>query len=828
MSFGVPQGLNSPFGDDADFDTIWNTLASALREIHTKNASILSFEELYRNAYKLVLRKQGDILYKRVKKFEETWLSEQVRSKLRALLSGSLLAGVTKAPVGQTDNERRVAGEKFLRGLNEAWEEHNLCMNMITDVLMYMERVYCLENHMPSIFTATMGIFRDCILRSPIDSNEGSPIVADLLSSVIMLHIQMERDGDVIDRHLIRSTIHMLEGLYETDAEEETEKLYLTSFERQFLDASSSFYRSEAERLLRESDAATLLRHTMRRFNEEKDRCQSTIALVTAPKIKKVIEEEVIRKHMRDVVNMEGSGLKYMFDNDRFDELKLLYDLIIRVDPKKVEICKAMIQRVTELGQDINKAADAATARPGATPANGEQGEQESSKAQVSNVLALQTTAAIKWVEDVLQLKSKCDAFSDRSFGADRDLQAALTKGFTGFVNAFPRNPEYISLFIDDNLKRGLKGKTETEADEVLDKAIVLLRYLRDKDLFEAYYKKHLSKRLLGGRSISNDVEKQMISKMKLELGNHFTQKMEGMFKDISVSEELSTGFKTHVSQLDGGETKKIDLGVYVLTNTFWPMEVVEGQLQHEEGVKASCRFPPEIEKVKNSFEHFYLSKHTGRKLTWQANGGSADIRAVFPAVPGKEGLLSKERKHELNVSTYAMVVLLLFNDVPAGKALTFDEIQAKTTIPQAELIRNLQSLAVALKTRILIKEPMSKDIKATDKFFFNESFISKFLKIKVGVVAGSNKVEGEKERKDTEKKNDEMRGGIIEAAVVRIMKGRKELTHQNLCSEVISQLASRFVPDINMLKKRIESLIEREYLERVEGAGAPSYKYLA
>jgi len=94
--------------------------------------------------------------------------------------------------------------------------------------------------------------------------------------------------------------------------------------------------------------------------------------------------------------------------------------------------------------------------------------------------------------------------------------------------------------------------------------------------------------------------------------------------------------------------------------------------------------------------------------------------------------------------------------------------------------------------------------------------------------VTGVNKVEGEEERKDTESRNDEMRAGVIEACIVRIMKQRKELAHQQLHSEVISQLAGRFRPDINMIKKRIESLIEREYLERIEDADRPSYRYLA
>ena len=56
----------------------------------------------------------------------------------------------------------------------------------------------------------------------------------------------------------------------------------------------------------------------------------------------------------------------------------------------------------------------------------------------------------------------------------------------------------------------------------------------------------------------------------------------------------------------------------------------------------------------------------------------------------------------------------------------------------------------------------------------------------------------------------------------------RKELTHQNLVSEVIQQLTARFPPNVTLLKKKIESLIEREYLERIEDRDPPAYRYLA
>lgn len=45
---------------------------------------------------------------------------------------------------------------------------------------------------------------------------------------------------------------------------------------------------------------------------------------------------------------------------------------------------------------------------------------------------------------------------------------------------------------------------------------------------------------------------------------------------------------------------------------------------------------------------------------------------------------------------------------------------------------------------------------------------------------------------------------------------------------ETIGQLTGQFKPEVNMIKKRVESLIEREYLERVEGGEVGSYRYLA
>ncbi|PWY78233.1 Cullin-domain-containing protein [Aspergillus heteromorphus CBS 117.55] len=809
-------------GKTDDFEKYWGDLSTSLKKIHTKDASDISFELLYRNAYGIVLANRGPDLYERTKALEKEWLDGEVKAQVTAAITSSLLLAREQVDVQDQANERREAGERFLAAIKEAWEDHQLCMGMITDVLMYMDRVLA-EHRKPPIYVAAMALFRDHVLRSTIRSDSETTVYS-VLESTVLFMIQLERSGHIIDRPLIRHCIYMLEGLYETITEEESTKLYLTVFEPAFLEASRKFYQAEGRRLLETGDAATFCNIATERLREEIERCADTISPSTESKIKDILDNELIRNNLKEVISLEGTGVKNMLDNDRIDVLQSLYVLSARVDDKKAPLTAAVQKRIVEMGKEINAsaiaAAQASTLGVGKKPEPGEKKPAEKEKP-----VNQQTVAAIKWVDDILALKQKFDNIWMKAFKSDQVMQGAISSSFAEFINlgqgsSDSRSSEYLSLFFDENLKKGIKGKTDIEVDALLENGITLLRYVKDKDMFEAYYKKHLSRRLLMKRSVSMDAERQMISKMKMEVGNQFTQRLEAMFKDMTISEDLTSSYKQHVRQASDPDQKKVELDINVLTSTMWPMEIMSNVKSDK--VQLACIFPKEIESVKQSFEQFYLGKHNGRKLSWQASMGTADIRATFQRSNGKT------QRHELNVSTYAMMILMLFNDVPAGESLTYTDIQAQTRIPDHDLGRNLLSLAVAPKTRVLKKDPMSKDVNPTDRFFFNHDFQSPFMKVRIGVVSGSaNKVENQDQRKETEKKMSEERGASIEAAIVRIMKQRKTLIHSQLMTEVLTQLSARFTPDVNMIKKRIESLIDREYLERVE-EDPPTYGYVA
>jgi cullin-4 len=68
---------------------------------------------------------------------------------------------------------------------------------------------------------------------------------------------------------------------------------------------------------------------------------------------------------------------------------------------------------------------------------------------------------------------------------------------------------------------------------------MVIFRFIQGKDVFEAFYKKRLAKRLLLGKCASEEAEKAMIAKLKQECGSAFTIKLEGMFKDMDLSDDV-------------------------------------------------------------------------------------------------------------------------------------------------------------------------------------------------------------------------------------------------------------------------------------------------
>jgi len=726
--------------DEKYVNNIWSLLKNAIQEIQKKNNSGLSFEELYRNAYTMVLHKHGEKLY--------TGLRDVVTEHLVGKVKEDVL---------------RALNNNFLQTLNSAWNDHQTSMVMIRDILMYMDRVYVQQNNVENVYNLGLIIFRDQVVRHPS--------IRDHLRSTLLDKVAKERRGEVVDRGAVKNACQMLMVLGI-----DSRAVYEEDFEKPFLDQSAEFYRSESQKFLAENSASVYIKKVEARINEEAERATHYLDKSTEDPVVRVLEEELISKHMKTIVEMENSGVVHMLENNKTDDLACMYKLFIRVK----EGLKTMSDCISKYLKDQGKALVS------------EEGEESKS--------------AITYVQNLLDLKDRFGHFLHESFSDDKIFKHMISSDFEFFINLNPKSPEYLSLFVDDKLKKGVKGMTEQEIENVLDKSMVLFRYLQEKDVFERYYKQHLARRLLLNKSGSDDSEKNMISKLKTECGCQFTSKLEGMFKDMALSSSIQEEFK-HYCQDKKVMLFGVDMTVRVLTTGYWPTQTA-----------TPISIPAEPRAAFEAFRVFYLSKHSGRQLTLQPHLGSADLHASFSG-PKREDTDSGPassakgiRKHILQVSTYQMCVLVLFN---MRDKWTFEEIKNETDMPERELTRALQSLAVGkLGQRVLQKDPKTKEIEAAHSFCVNEQFTSKLVRVKIQMVA-SNKGEAEPESKATRIKVDEDRKHEIEAALVRIMKARKKLQHNTLVAECTDMLRSRFLPSPVVIKKRIEGLIEREYLAR-------------
>eukprot|EP00262_Sarcandra_glabra_P005528 TRINITY_DN1720_c0_g1_i1.p1 TRINITY_DN1720_c0_g1~~TRINITY_DN1720_c0_g1_i1.p1 ORF type:complete len:735 (+),score=139.79 TRINITY_DN1720_c0_g1_i1:318-2522(+) len=706
----------------------WKVLEHAIHEIYNHNASGLSFEELYRNAYNMVLHKYGDKLYSGLVT-TMTWHLKEISKSIEAAQGGL-----------------------FLEELNRKWAEHNKALQMIRDILMYMDRTFVTTSHKTPVHELGLNLWRDNIIHS-------SKIQPRLQNTLLEL-VHRERRGEVINRGLMRNIIKMLMDLGSS--------VYQEDFEKPFLEVSANFYSVESQQFIECCDCGEYLRKAERRLNEEMERVSHYLDSKSETKITNVVEKEMIANHMQRLVHMENSGLVNMLVDDKYEDLGRMYSLFRRVPDGLSMIREVMTSHLRETGKQL-----------------------------VTDPERLRDP--VDFVQRLLDEKDKHDKIISLAFNNDKTFQNALNSSFEYFINLNMRSPEFISLFVDDKLRKGLKGVTEEEVEIVLDKVMMLFRYLQEKDVFEKYYKQHLAKRLLSGKTVSDDAERSLIVKLKTECGYQFTSKLEGMFTDMKTSQDTMQGFYASQSAEPGDGPS---LAVQVLTTGSWPTQP-----------SSPCNLPAEILGLCERFRTYYLGTHTGRRLSWQTNMGTADLKATF----GK-GV----QKHELNVSTYQMCILMLFN---SADRLGYKEIEQATEIPASDLKRCLQSLACVKGKNVLRKEPMSKDIGEDDGFFFNEKFASKFYKVKIGTVVAQK--ESEPEKQETRQRVEEDRKPQIEAAIVRIMKSRRVLDHNNIVAEVTKQLQSRFLPNPVVIKKRIESLIEREFLER-DKMDRKLYRYLA
>lgn len=475
--------------------------------------------------------------------------------------------------------------------------------------------------------------------------------------------------------------------------------------------------------------------------------------------------EELLQRHSCTVLD---KGFGALVDDHKVEDLERLYGLFAQVDALP-GVRKAWSQTIKRIGTGIMAAGE----------------DPEEARSIVPALLGLRTR-----LSEILA----------NAFQSSSNFSLAYKDAFEEFLNSGVQNlpAKLLSRYVDEVL-RNEKACTEVELEESIDRVMGIFRFVAAKDAFEAFYKKDLSKRLLFGRSSSADAEMLMIQKLREECGSGFTSKLEGMFRDIEVSKGTFSTYSAMADVKPIIEESGIELGICVLTSGLWPTQPPSPDIT----------YPVIPRRLQEQFSTFYSAHYTGRSLRWSPLLGQCTLRANY------EGSVRKE----MSVSIFQAIVLLLFNN---ATSMTCKEIGAATNIPTADLHRTLQSLALHKHVKLLTKEPKAREVGDTDVFSYNAAFTHKMFRITVTQICAKEQHE---EEAGVERRVFEDRQHEVDAAIVRMMKVKKSLSHQQLLAEVFAAVS--FPVTAADVKKRVESLIEREYLDR-DPEKSSTYTYLA
>lgn len=649
----------------------------------------------------------------------------------------------------------------LMKELLHRWSNHKIYVKWMDRFFTYLDRYYVKLQSVEPLHGRGYSIFHQLVFE----------VVKKDTRNALLRVIDSERQGEHIDQDLVKGIMDMFIDLGVGNL-----NVYTSEFEEALLPASSEYFVRQASGWLQEDSFPEYLRKAEAALNAEEQRVTNYLHRSTQPKLKHVVIQAVLAQPQDKLMEKE-TGVVYLLDNDKRDDLARMHRMFSLVDNGLGPISQAFRQYVTDRG---NKIVDERV---------------ESTKQLASKAEALGDPS---FIQMLLDLHDRFKGIVQECFSQDSLFQKSLKEAFEVFINRDIGKYSFAQLmssFCDRILKKSGERLSDDQVELLLTKMVELFSFLSDKDLFAEVYRNQLSKRLLYETSASEDAEKSMIAKLKMKCGAQFTSKLEGMITDLSLASDLQKDFREHAEQLADGKAALggIDFNVTVLTTGFWPSYQVQ-----------DANLCPEMQKAIQCFHVFYNGRTQHRRLQWIHSLGQATIAAKLNG-----------RRHDLIVNSYQAIILLLFSK---DESHDISFIQNATGLDMTLTKKLLATLTIS-KYKILTKTGSdAKTIEDDATFTPNEGFQCPHRKIKIPPPAT--------EETHNKERVEEDRSIAIEAAIVRIMKMRKTLSHQQLVTEVLSQLAF-FKPNPKLIKQRIEHLIEREYLER-DPNQASMYRYLA
>ena len=476
-----------------------------------------------------------------------------------------------------------------------------------------------------------------------------------------------------------------------------------------------------------------------------------------------------------------------------------------------------------------------------------------------------------QYVEEIYKIKKKCSNFLLTSMENNTKIDHIIKANFEKIINEEKSDSFNINFgkLLHEEIKLCQKIKNNERLADFKDKFQCIFKFINNKDLFEENYRKFLMKRLLRNSSMMKENEFIFYEIMKEENGFNYVKKIEKMINDIFYSQNINFDFRK--KYLIKSEP---NFYVKILSQDSWPFDdyikneikannpiIINNNMNNSQNLlnseemkeskdnllslqkcksteinfsenklnnisltlnhtnssniiitpKKNIKYPISLSSGMDLFEKYFQNQFSHRYLTYVPSLSWAEIYNI-PGVFIKDDIKS----HSFIVSFYQVCILMHF------KKSNFS-VKIKT------LCEELNLLEKELETHYeyLIKKNLV--IKKNDELILNELFLDQNEKINLnyrGLLNGEKKLE--ENAKEISHFVLEDRKYQIDAAIMHLLKNYKgeKMNFGKLKQLVCDYVKNFFVPEENIIRSRINNLLERNLIAKTVVNNETLYSY--
>ena len=483
-----------------------------------------------------------------------------------------------------------------------------------------------------------------------------------------------------------------------------------------------------------------------------------------------------------------------------------------------------------------------------------------------------------QYVEEIYKIKKKCSNFLLTAMKNNTKIDHVIKANFEKIINEENSDDFNINFgkLLHEEIKLCQKIKNNERLADFKDKFQCIFKFINNKDLFEEKYRKFLMKRLLRNSSMMKENEFIFYEIMKEENGFNYVKKIEKMINDIFYSQNINLDFRK--KYLIKNEP---NFYVKILSQDSWPFDdyikneikannpiIINNNLNptnssqnlinnvNNEEMKESkdnllslqkskstdinfsenkinnisltlnrtnssniiitpkknIKYPAYISSGLDLFEKYFQNQFSHRYLTFVPSLSWAEIYNI-PGVFIKDEIKS----HSFIVSFYQVCILTHFKK---------NNFSVKLKLLCEEL--NLNEKELETHYEFLIKKNLV--IKKDDELILNEMFFDSNEKINLnyrGLTSGEKKFE--ENIKEISHFILEDRKYQIDAAIMHLLKNYKgeKMNFDKLKQMVFDFIKNFFVPEENIIKSRLNNLLERNLIVKTVVNNEPLYSYV-